>query len=159
MRYAIGLFLCCSYFCAGQTSQDLRSRYGSPDVERFIARPDITATVEYGNNGSMCQVVIEALKPLVRRDQTLRHIRSDAVSAIIEEIVPRNSRGRELNTLKEYMGCAHGETTEYENVVISRSWDQCTLSPERESMATVTRKRGGCPPALIFSKQRRPNNN
>ena len=155
MRYKAYLLLCCSCVCMAQTSKMLRARYGEPDVERFIARPNITATIEYGNDGSTCQIVIEAQKPLVRLDQSVKHIKREEVSAIIEELVPHSSWGREVFKFNEEMGCARGETIEYENVVVSRNWDQCTSSPERESTATVTFKRNSCPPALILSKQPR----
>jgi hypothetical protein len=33
-----------------QSSQELRNRYGEPDLERFIARPGIGLTVQYGSD-------------------------------------------------------------------------------------------------------------
>jgi len=35
-------------FALTPSSQDLHNRYGDPDIERFIARPGIGLTVEYG---------------------------------------------------------------------------------------------------------------
>lgn len=150
MRYLLVLLFCVSC-CFSQTSQQLRSRYGQPDVERFIVRPDITAEIEYGTDGALCQVVIEAQHPLVRKDQSIKNLRPETVTAIIEEIVPSNTWGRKVNELYEQMGCAYGETVEYENVVIDRGEDKCIpLKPERDSGARLTMKRKGCPPALIF---------
>ena len=33
-----------------QSSQELHSRYGEPDMERFTVRPGISLTVEYGSD-------------------------------------------------------------------------------------------------------------
>jgi hypothetical protein len=41
------------------TPQELRNRYGDPDVERFRARPGVGLTVEYGSDGVACQMLIE----------------------------------------------------------------------------------------------------
>lgn len=149
MRYLFFLLLCVSC-CFSQTSQQLRSRYGQPDVERFIVRPDITAEIEYGSDGAACQVVIEEQHHLLRREQTTKNLLPETVTAILEEIVPESARGRRLNTLYESMGCVRGEDVEYENVMISRLTDGCApLKPEREMSAAVTMKRKGCPPLLI----------
>jgi hypothetical protein len=37
-----------------QSSPELRSRYGQPDLERFIARPGIGLTVQYGSDHHDC---------------------------------------------------------------------------------------------------------
>jgi hypothetical protein len=155
MRRAVYLMIFFSYSSWSQTSRELHSRYGQPDVERFAVRPGITAMVQYGTDASTCQVVIEAQHPLVRREQTIKYLRPETVSGIVDEIVPPSTWGHKLNTLTENMGCAHGETVEYENVVISRDTDQCVpLKAERESIATVTFKRSNCPPpAIVFSKE------
>lgn len=154
MRYSWLVLLCLSCFSFGQTSQQLRSRYGQPDVERFIVRPNVRAAVEYGADGAACQVVIQPDRTLVPMEQPIKYLRPETVTAVLEEIVPVSGRGRKLGTLYENMGCAHGEEAEYENVVISRDTDQCVpLKPERESSATVAFKRSGCPPASLFSKE------
>lgn len=154
MRYVASLLICVSCACAGQSSQELRSRYGNPDVERFIVRPNVRAAVEYGADGAACQVVIQAERTLVPMEQPIKYLRPETVTDLLEELVPVRGRGREFGTLDEHMGCVHGETVEYENVVISRTTVECVpLKPERESGATVAFKRSGCPPASVLSKE------
>ncbi len=47
MRIFVGyLLVMTSSFLAAQTSQELHSRYGEPDGERFLPRPGIALTVE-----------------------------------------------------------------------------------------------------------------
>jgi hypothetical protein len=129
-----------------QDSQKLRVRYGEPDIERFTVAGDIGLTVEYGSDGLACQMVIERKQPLLHSEQGLTYMSPEAVGVFVDEIVPPSSRGRELNTLLESMGCAEGRVQEYENVWIGHFSDMCVpLKPERESRATVLFKRTVCP--------------
>ena len=69
----------------------------------------------------------------------------EAVSEIIDELVPPASRGRSIDSILESMGCAKGHIEEYENVWIARHSDECVpLKRERESTATVVFKRQSC---------------
>ena len=129
-----------------QTSQKLRVRYGEPDVERFTVAGDIGLTVEYGSDGLACQMVIEKKQPLLHSEQSLTYMSHEAVDGLVDEIVPPSSRGREINSLLESMGCAEGRIQEYENAWIGHFSDVCLpLKPERESRATVVFKRPECP--------------
>jgi hypothetical protein len=129
-----------------QTSQTLRDRYGEPDIERFTAAHDIGLTVQYGSDEVACQIVIERKQPLLHDEQVLNYMEPEAVTAIIDELVPPASRGRSINSILESMGCAEGRIQEYENVWIARHSDVCVpLKRERESTATVVFKRQSCP--------------
>jgi hypothetical protein len=86
--------VCLSYRSAcplAQTPQTLRDRYGGPDIERFTAAHDIGLTVQYGSDGVACQIVIERKQ----NKQVLNYMEPEAVSEIIDELVPSASRGRE----------------------------------------------------------------
>jgi hypothetical protein len=129
-----------------QTSQTLRDRYGEPDIERFTAAHDIGMTVQYGSDGVACQIVIERKQPLIHNEQVLNYMEPEAVSEIIDDLVPPASRGRSINSILESMGCVKGHIEEYENVWIARHSDECVpLKRERESTATVVFKRQSCP--------------
>jgi hypothetical protein len=140
------LLIVATSLSVAQTSQKLSVRYGKPDVERFTVAADIGLTVEYGSDGLACQMVIEKKRPLLHREEALTYMAPEAVAALVDEIVPTASRGREINTLLESMGCAEGRAIEYENVWIAHASDECVpLKPERESRATVAFKRSACP--------------
>jgi len=129
-----------------QTSQKLRVRYGEPDIERFTVSGDVGLTVEYGSDDLACQMVIETKRPLLHSEQTLAYMSPEAVGDLVDEIVPPTSRGREVNTILESMGCAEVRAVEYENVWIAHASDMCVpLKPERESRATMVFKRPACP--------------
>jgi hypothetical protein len=147
MRIFIACLLIASFgLPAGQTSQTLRDRYGEPDIERFTAPHDIGLTVEYGSDGQACQIVIERKQPLLHSEKVSNYMSPEAVSEIIDELVPPATRGHSINSMIESMGCAEGRTEEYENVWIARHSDMCVpLKGERESTATVVFKRQLCP--------------
>ena len=131
---------------AAQTSQTMRGHYGEPDIERFTARDDIGVTVLYGSDGEVCQMVVERKRPLLHSEKSLTFMDPQAVTEIIDELVPPTSRGRSIGSMLESMGCVEQRIEEYENVWISRNSDACVpLKRERESTAAVVFKRQTCP--------------
>src|SRR5215469_2042932 len=42
-----------------QTADDFTARYGYPDAEKFLVRPEITMTTKYGDGQSACEMLIE----------------------------------------------------------------------------------------------------
>jgi hypothetical protein len=129
-----------------QKSQELRSRYGEPDLERFIARPGIGLTIQYGADRQVCQALIEPPQQLIYTEQNVPLMSSEAVTEILEEIVPAHMRGKDSGKTFTVSGCNEFQIVEYENVVITRSTHNCLpLKPEREMRATIAFKRDMCP--------------
>jgi hypothetical protein len=127
------------------SSQDLRSRYGEPDLERFVARPGIALTVEYGSDHLACQALIEPPRPLIYADEHAAFMPPETVTEILEEIAPASERGIDLLRSISSMGCNESRSVEYENVTIVRETHNCLpLMPEREMQATVAFKRDIC---------------
>lgn len=147
MRILFGSFLIMTAgVLLSQSSPDLRSRYGEPELERFIARPGIGLTVQYGSDHLACQVLIESPQPLIYAKEDVPFMSSEAVTDILEEIVPAHSRGREIGRAITASGCNEFQLVEYENVTIMRSTHNCLpLKPDREIQATVALKRDICP--------------
>jgi len=83
MRILVGyLLLAISGLLVAQTSPEFHSRYGEPDRERFMARPGISLSVEYGTDGLVCQVLLESPRSLFNqeeRDGPLGHVRDPGV--------------------------------------------------------------------------------
>ena len=146
MRVLLGsFFLIAALVAAPQTSRDLHSRYGEPDMERFVVRPGIGLTVEYGSDGLPCRMEIEGQKILTEKDQSPKEMSPDVVTGILDEAVPLSDRGIFLGTMIEAMGCSEDRISEYEHVSISRSTDNCLpLKPERERNARIIFKRQAC---------------
>jgi len=129
-----------------QSTQDLHNWYGESDLERFMARPGIGLTVQYGSDHLACQVLIEPPQPLIYTKEDVPLMSSETVTEILEEIVPAHMRGKETGKVITMSGCNEFQIVEYENVSISRSTHNCLpLKPEREMRATIGFKRDICP--------------
>jgi len=129
-----------------QSSQEFHSRYGEPDMERFISRPGIGLTIQYGSDHLACQVLIEPPRPLIYTEENVPLMSSESVTEILEEVVPSRMRGKETGKTVTASGCNEFQIVEYENVSIMRSTHNCLpLKPEREMRATIGFKRDICP--------------
>jgi hypothetical protein len=129
-----------------QGSLELRGRYGEPDLERFIARPGIGLTVQYGSDHLACQVLIESPQPLIYTKEDVSLMSPETVTEILEEVTPVDTRGKQIGSATSMMGCNESEIAEYENVSITRSTHNCLpLMPEREMRATIAFNRDSCP--------------
>src|SRR5258708_40333520 len=73
-------------FVLAPGSQDLHNRYGEPDMERFIVRPGIGLTAQYGSDQLACQVLIEPPQPLIHQTEQPPLISSHGVSDVLKEI-------------------------------------------------------------------------
>jgi hypothetical protein len=127
-------------------AQDFRKQYGQPDTERFIARPGISLTVQYGSDHLACQMLIESPRQLLlQKDSEGTLLPPDKITEILDEVVPVSGRGKQLNQGVTEAGCNVFTFTDYENVSIGRATHECIpLQPDRESSATVTFKRDIC---------------
>jgi hypothetical protein len=146
MRIVLGSFvLLAAYLANPQSSSELRSRYGEPDIERFIVRPGIGLTVEYGSDGLPCEMLIEPPRPLFHGDEQTLYMSSDEVTSVLDDVVPVGTRGLEINDFIEEMGRNRYELTQYENVSIGRSKDTGDpLWAEHEMRANIIFKRDVC---------------
>ena len=127
-----------------QSSQELRNRYGEPDVERFAVQPGISLAVEYGSDHLTCQALIEPPQTLIHGEEPVPLMSSEAVTAILEDIAPTPRRGKVVQAIT-MNGCNQFQIFEYENVTITRSIHNCLpLKPEREMRATAVFKQEAC---------------
>jgi hypothetical protein len=69
----------------------------------------------------------------------------EAVTSVLDEVVPPSMRGLNLRRLVSEIGCNKSEETEYDNMLIVSSTNDCMpLKRECETRATVTLKRTIC---------------
>ena len=110
------------------------------------ARPGISLTAEYGSDGQICHLLIEPRQSLIHEEQQGVYMSSEAVTEILNEIVPLETRGKEtLRAFTSRGGCNRYEFVEYENVSIGRATHNCLpLKSEREMSARVIFKRAIC---------------
>jgi hypothetical protein len=115
-------------------------------------RPGRGLTVEYGSDRLACDVLIEPPRPLLRTDEHDLFMSSEAVTGVLDEVVPLSMREKNLRKFDSEIGCNKSEDTEYENVSITRSTNECMPLPCSATNETVSRKnwRGRVPSALII---------
>jgi hypothetical protein len=124
---------------------ELHTRYGEPNLERYMARPGIAVTVEYGSDHSACWVLIEPPRPLFHPEENLPLMSSDTVTEILEEIAPTDTRGINVLSMTSAMGCPESQTTQYQALTINRMRNMClSPAPEHEVRATITYNRDVC---------------
>ena len=92
MRIFVGCLLAGASVVLLESSQDFHNRYGEPDRERFVVRPGITLTVDYGSDHLACQALIEPPQPLTHLQEHVRLMPSEAVSAVLDEVAPVAAR-------------------------------------------------------------------
>jgi len=147
MRVAGCLFLAAASAVLPQSSQDLHNRFGESDLERFMVRPGISLTVEYASDHMACRLLIESHQALFHAEENSPPMSSEAVTEILEEVVPTHIRGKQTGRRITASGCNEFQTIDYENASITRSTHNCLPSkPEREIRATITFKRDICQP-------------
>lgn len=139
------------------SSQELHSRYGEPDRERFTARPGISLSVEYGSDHLACYALIEPPQPLTYTEEHVPLMSSDSVTEILEDVAPTAMRGKENNKVFSVSGCNEAHITEYENVSIMRSTHTCEPSSHDQDVRTaITFRRDLCPRSKILSPVTQP---
>jgi len=143
---ARSLLVAAAGFVLTPTSQDLHNRYGEPDRERFIARPGIGLTVEYGSDHLACQALIEPPQSLIHQEEQPPLMSSNGVSEVLEEIAPATMRGNETFNGISVSGCNESRITGYDNLTIMRSKHTCDpSSPDQDVHVTIMFKRDICP--------------
>ena len=126
-------------------ASDLHARYGDPDTEKFVVRPGITLMILYGADQVACQMVVEPARSIIPHAGPELYMRPDAVTEIIDEILPEADRGKLLLSRVTKSGCNDYESIEYPKVTVSRFRHNCRLpSPEVEGTATITRTNPSC---------------
>ena len=128
----------------GQTSAELRAKYGSPQtvelednrvaVERFLVRPAIQMTIRYTIDGEPCEAVLEPVPNSTPKAGRAEHApEGDFMTAevikIIDEVLPNEKRGKKLGEgsfnggdpqMKlHHLGCAGGYTAFFEHAIVA----------------------------------------
>jgi hypothetical protein len=146
VRIVAGFVLAIALAATPQTSTDYYARYGRPDAERFVVRPDLALSVEYGSGGAVCKMRIEPLQSLTFSMAIWTNPTApvDEVTQVLNEVVPPETRGKELGVGKLFPHVAGAPAPkEYENVTIIHEFGVGT-TPLTLSSVAVLFKRPEC---------------
>ena len=146
LRLALMLLLVAlaSSSASAQTSDELRKKYGEPEilrlkgemaeVERYVVRPDIWMTVTYTEGGQPCELFIEPA-PTAPTQSNLSQVLmpTEVVTKLINELVPIEQRGKSVSVFYvnggdkqlrlHHPGCTGYYFARYKNVgIYITSW-------------------------------------
>jgi len=88
---AVLLLLCVSVLA--QSREDLTKKYGAPRSETFLLRSNIAATVSYGSNGQIKELIIAPFTNALIKSFG-NGISPDTLKELIDELVPESTRGK-----------------------------------------------------------------
>ena len=115
MKVIVTILLFCMA-AIGQTSNDLRQKYGKPKSEIFEIRPDVVMTVSYYENGEIRSMIVEPAPYWLgahKLDED-RVLTTPTFTELFDELAPKEKRGAQLSVN------LHGRWEEvYENVTLS----------------------------------------
>jgi hypothetical protein len=129
-----------------QASDEYYTRYGKPDAERFVVRPDLVLSVEYGADGAACRMRIESRQSLLFSVAISMNPTApvDEVMQVLNEVVPPEARGKDLGAGRIFGQLAGAPPPEeYENVTIIQEFGAGT-KPLALSSVAVLFKRSDC---------------
>jgi hypothetical protein len=111
---AVLLMLCGSVLA--QSREDLTKKYGAPRSETFLLRSNIAATVSYGSNGQITELVIAPFTNALIKSFG-NGVSPDALKELIDELLPESTRGGVLATCLPANDC-NGSQMSYEKLTI-----------------------------------------
>lgn len=114
MRVLLILFLF-SATVSAQSSSSLRQKYGEPASETFRLRPQISLIVSYAKTGEVCRMLVEPKSIRIGRLKVsaAETIKDKLMDEILEELAPKNQRGKFLSRTHRF-----GLLEDYEQVEI-----------------------------------------
>lgn len=88
--------VCVGMLMQAQNGEVLRQRYGAPIAETYLVRPGITVTATYAQDGSICEMLIKPTSAPESAKSPTQVLKSKELDEVLDELVPRYSRGKYL---------------------------------------------------------------
>ncbi len=103
-----------------QTSTDFRKKYQlSSSVETFEVRPNILATVSYGERGQVISILIRTRPTSDTNNQAKKEFPLKLAEELTEELAPVSVRGKMYQNIDAVSGRNVYRTMAYDNLIIS----------------------------------------
>jgi len=124
---------------AQSNTWELTAKYGPPELEQYRVTPEISLTVEYGQDRTICQLLVEP------RTKSVSEISGDLVDKLLNELLPLGARQGEARTMLEQMGCPALLSEDYDNVRIARAMNDCAPAGKSVTSMVIEWKQPECP--------------
>lgn len=148
------LFLPFAIVAAAQTASDFATRYGDPDVERFVIRPRITFMVAYGPDRTACEMIVQPKRPILKNDNESELIAREMVPEMLDELLPESANESLLTNIEQVVGCDVQVLTTLYNVTINDASHEraCHTSERGVANVLIARKNEHCSAAPTRSE-------
>jgi hypothetical protein len=127
LLHSVVFILVLALLALAQTPDTLREKYGAPDKEGwYTVREGIGLQPTFDAEGHAAAMVIKPFDPDVLPSGSTRKVpnnpktmNKDTALKILEELVPSNTRGKEIASFTQHMSCTSISREEHEYVTIS----------------------------------------
>jgi hypothetical protein len=135
----LGLLLFIARFAGAQSNTwELTAKYGPPELERYRVTPEVSLTVEYGRDRTVCRLLVEP------RTKSVSEISADLVDKLLNELLPLGVRQGEARVMVEQMGCPALLSEDYDNVRIARAMNDCAPAGKNVTSMVIEWKQPEC---------------
>ena len=103
----VSLALAGLVFAMALDSREALKKYGAPDVERYRVTSEVSVTVSYGRDRTICELLIQRRPSSILHDETkkdLYGISSVVVDKLLSELVPESARRGTPRIMHQQMG-------------------------------------------------------
>jgi hypothetical protein len=123
---------------AQSNTWELTAKYGPPEIEQYRVTPEVSLTVEYGQDRAICRLLVEP------RTKSVLEISADLVDKLLNELLPLGVRQGEARTMLEQMGCPALLSEDYANVRIARAMNDCAPAGKNVTSLVIEWKKPEC---------------
>jgi hypothetical protein len=133
---------------AQSNTWELTAKYGPLEIERYRVTPEVSLTVAYGRDRTVCQLLVEPRTASVLETAPTREpptISADLADDLLNELLPLGVRQGEARAMVEQMGCPALLSEDYDNVRITRAINDCAPAAKNVTSMAIQWKRPECP--------------
>lgn len=141
----IVVFFISAVVASAQTAGDFVSRYGDPNVERFIIRPGVTLTVAYASDRTGCQMTVQPRHSILKNDNELELMPRKIVREVLEQVLRESSGESLLRNIEEVVGCdVQVHSTHYDVTINTSQSHTCHASEDGVANMSIVREDRPC---------------
>ena len=123
---------------AQSNTWELTAKYGPPELEQYRVTPEVSLTVEYGQDRRICRLLVEP------RTKSVLEISADLVDKLLNELLPLGVRQGEARAMLAQMGCPALLSEDYDNVRIARAMNDCAPAGKNVTSLVIEWKQPQC---------------
>lgn len=124
----LGLWLAMIGSLGAQTTGELTSKYGHPQMEEYALTPEVSLTVSYGEDRVACRLLVKGRQASFFSDDKVKetvYIATSLADRLSQELAPISIRKGKVASSLFQSGCTAFRNDDYQNVRINRVTNEC----------------------------------